>query len=97
MPSYHSIYENPCKLQKIFLISVFGLNNTFPVKFKIRILDLMLLPKNSVSFEGLYYNDNCVNPKSDPRDVFTIGINQQSILFQTLIRRTMLLYSTHCC
>ena len=32
----------------------------FPIKFKIRILDLMLLPKNSVPFEGLYYSSVCV-------------------------------------
>ena len=28
----------------------------FPIQYKIRILDLMLLPKNSVPFEGLYYS-----------------------------------------
>ena len=28
----------------------------FPIKFKIRILDLMLLSKNSVPFEGQYYS-----------------------------------------
>ena len=42
--------------QKIFLIRVFWLKYIFPIKYKIRILDLMLLPKNSVPFEGLYYS-----------------------------------------
>ena len=41
--------------QKIFLIRVFWFKYIFPIKYKIHILDLMLLPKNSVSFEGLYY------------------------------------------
>ena len=39
------------KLQKIFLIRVFWLKYIFQIKFKIPILDLMLLPKNSVPFE----------------------------------------------
>ena len=30
------------------------------MKFKIPILDLMLLPKNSVPFEGLYSSNKCV-------------------------------------
>ena len=30
----------------------------FPVKYNIRISDLMLLPKNSVTFEGLYYRSD---------------------------------------
>ena len=30
-----------------------GLKYTFQIKFKILILDLMLLPKNRVPFEGL--------------------------------------------
>ena len=42
---------------KIFLIRVFLFKYIFPVKYKIRILDLMLLPKNSVPFEGLYYSN----------------------------------------
>ena len=29
----------------------------FPIKFKIHILDLMLLPKDSVPFEGQYYSN----------------------------------------
>ena len=61
MPSYHSIYENVCKLQKIFLIRVFWLKFTFPIKFIIRILDLMLLPKNSVPFEGQYYSSTYIS------------------------------------
>ena len=39
---------------QIYLIRVFWLKYIFPIKFKIRILDLMLLPKNSAPFEGLY-------------------------------------------
>ena len=39
---------------KIFLIRVFWCEYIFPIKYKIRILDLMLLRKNSVPFEGLY-------------------------------------------
>ena len=42
--------------QKIFLIRVFWFKYIFPIKYKIHILDLMLLPKNSVPFEGLYYS-----------------------------------------
>ena len=57
MPSYHSIYENACKLKKYFLIRVFWLKYMIPIKFKIRILDLMLLPKDSVPFEGQYYSN----------------------------------------
>ena len=33
----------------------------FLIKFKIYILDLMLLPKNSVPFEGLYYSSLSYN------------------------------------
>ena len=54
IPSYPSIYENVYKLQKIFLVSVFWLKYIFRIKFKIPILDLILLPKNSVPFEVLY-------------------------------------------
>ena len=43
--------------QKYFLISVFWFKCIFPIKNKIHILDLMLLPKNSVPFEGLYYSN----------------------------------------
>ena len=32
----------------------------FPIKYKIRILDLILLPKNSVPFEGLYNSNTGV-------------------------------------
>ena len=38
--------------KKIFLVRVFWLKYIFRIKFKIPIL--MLLPKNSVPFEGLY-------------------------------------------
>ena len=54
IPSYPSIYENVYKLQKKFLVRVFWLKYIFRFKFKIPVLDLMLLPKNSVPFEGLY-------------------------------------------
>ena len=37
-------------------IRVFWFKYRFPIKYKIRILDLMLFPKNSVPFEGLYYS-----------------------------------------
>ena len=43
--------------KKIFFIKVFRFKYIFPIKFKIRILDLMLLPKNSVPFEGQYYSN----------------------------------------
>ena len=48
------MYENVYKLQKKFLVRVFLLKYIFRIKFKILILDLMFLPKNSVPFEGLY-------------------------------------------
>ena len=54
IPSYPSIYENVYKLQKIFLVRFFWLQYIFRIKFKIPILDLKLLPKNCVPFEGLY-------------------------------------------
>ena len=60
IPSNHSIYENVYKLHKIFLFRVFALKCIFQIKFKIPILELMLLPKNSVPFEGLYYS-SCEN------------------------------------
>ena len=54
IPSYPSIYENVYKLQKIFLVKVFWLKYIFRIKFKIPILDLVLLPKkNSVPFGGI--------------------------------------------
>ena len=40
----------------------FGFKYIFPIKYKIRILDLMLLPKNSVPFEGLYYSNWGTHP-----------------------------------
>ena len=42
--------------QNIFLIRDFWFRYIFPIKYKIRFIDLMLLPKNSVPFEGLYYS-----------------------------------------
>ena len=45
-------------IKKIFLIRVFWFKCIFPIKSKIRILDLMLLPKNSVPFEGLHYSNS---------------------------------------
>ena len=59
IPSYPSIYENVYKLQKIFLVRVFWLKYIFQIIFKILTLDLMLLPKNSVPFEGIYYSNDC--------------------------------------
>ena len=44
--------------KKIFLVRVFWSKYIFRIKFKIPILDLMLLPKNSVPFEGLYSSSN---------------------------------------
>ena len=46
--------------KKIFLIRVFWFKYMFPIKYKIRILDLILLPKNSVPFEGLYNSNTGV-------------------------------------
>ena len=43
------------KLKK--MIKVFCFEYIFLIKSKICILDLMLLPKNSVPFEGLYYSN----------------------------------------
>ena len=43
--------KNACKFQKkIFLNRVFSFKYMFPIRFTIHILDLMLLPKNSVPF-----------------------------------------------
>ena len=42
--------------QKIFRLGLCGLNIYFQFIYKIRNLDLMLLLKNSVPFEGLYYS-----------------------------------------
>ena len=42
--------------KKIFLVRVFWLKYIFQIKFKSPILDLMLLPKNSVPFKGSYYS-----------------------------------------
>ena len=44
--------------KKIFLIRVFWFKYIFLIKFEIRILDLILLPKNSVPFVGLYYSSH---------------------------------------
>ena len=46
------------KKKKKFWLGFFGFKYIFPNKFKIGILDLMLLPKNSVTFEGQYYSRN---------------------------------------
>ena len=51
IPAFMKTYTN---FKKIFLVRVFWLKYIFRIKFKIPILDLMLLPKNSVPFEGLY-------------------------------------------
>ena len=52
IPSYPSIYEKVYKLKKYFGF-VFWLKYIFRIKFKIPILELMLLPKNRVPFEDL--------------------------------------------
>ena len=54
------LHESVYKLQKIFLVRVFWLKYIFRIKFNIPILDLMLLPKNSVIFEGLYSTNTAV-------------------------------------
>ena len=59
-PSYHSIYETHENCKEIFLIRVFWFKYTFSIEFEIRILDLMLLPKNSVQFEGQYYSSSFI-------------------------------------
>ena len=51
IPAFMKTYTN---FKKIFLVRVFWLKYIFPIKFKIPILDLMLLPKNMVQFEGVY-------------------------------------------
>ena len=51
IPAFMKKYTN---FKKIFLVRVFRLKYIFRIKFKIPILDLMLLPKNSVPFEKLY-------------------------------------------
>ena len=56
-PAFMKTYTN---FKKIFLIRVFWLKYIFRIEFKIPILDLMLLPKDSVLFEGLYSNSQCI-------------------------------------
>ena len=53
IPAFMKKYTN---FKKIFLVGVFGLKYIFRIKLKITILDLMLLPKNNVPFEGIYYS-----------------------------------------
>ena len=57
IPAFKKTYTN---FKKIFLVRVFWLNNIFRIKFKIPILDLRLLPKNSVPFEGLYSSNKAI-------------------------------------
>ena len=52
--------------QKIFLIRAYWFKYIIPIKNKIRILDLMFLPKNRIPFEGLYYS----SPSSEPLYLF---------------------------
>ena len=59
MLKFHTIAA--FKLQKIFLVRVFWLKYIFRIKLEIPILDLMLLPKNSVPFEGIYYSNRGYN------------------------------------
>ena len=56
------------KLKKIFWIRVLWFKYIFPIKFKIRILDLMLLLKNSVPFEGQYYSNVSIEANSVDQD-----------------------------
>ena len=51
IPAFMKTYTN---LKKKILVRVFWLKYIFRIKFKIPILDLMLLSKNSVPFDGLY-------------------------------------------
>ena len=51
---YTAFMKMHANFQKIFLIRIFWFKYIFPIKYKIRILDLVLLPKNSVPFEGLF-------------------------------------------
>ena len=51
--------------KKIFFVRIFLLKYIFRIKFKIPILDLMLLPKNSVPFEGLYSSKNFFDGELD--------------------------------
>ena len=50
IPAFMKTYTN---FKKIILVRVFWLKYIFRIKFKILILDLILLPKNHVPFEGL--------------------------------------------
>ena len=54
--SNHAIRKH-MQTSKNILIIVLWFKYIFPIKFKIRILDLMLLLKNNVPFEGLYYSN----------------------------------------
>ena len=46
--------------QKMFLIRVFWFELIFPIKFKIRIFNLMLLLKNSIPFKVQYYSSQFI-------------------------------------
>ena len=48
-----TLYAN---FENIFLIRAFWFKHISPIRFKIRNLDEMLLPKNSVPYEGLHYS-----------------------------------------
>ena len=75
-------------LQKIFMIRVFWFKYIFPIKYKICTLDLMLLPKNSVPFEGLYYSN-----KNNNKFVTSISFIPLSV-FVTKVKKS--LYQTSC-
>ena len=69
IPAFMKTYLN---FKKIFLVGCFfSLKYISRIKFKIPILDLMLLPKNSVPFEGIYYNNKIFlcNPKENINSV----------------------------
>ena len=51
IPAFMKTFTN---FKKYFWLGYFWLKYIFRIKFKFPILDLMLLSKNSVPFEGLY-------------------------------------------
>ena len=53
IPAFMKTYTNFKKIFLQILVRVFWLKYIIRIKFKIIILDLMLLPKNSVPFEGI--------------------------------------------
>ena len=56
IPALMKTYSN---FKKLFLVRFFWIKYIFRIKYRIPILDLVLLPKNSVPFEGLYSSSFC--------------------------------------